>query len=346
VAEKWVKCSTASVCTHIADTRAKQCWTLRHTRRLSHNALILTQSIRRRRPGPLSVRLLLFNAYRLCCALQRVEHQQQQQQSEPLHRIGNLRSTRDALSAYFLGPKNRSRRSALSAAEPDSAPKSWLPRNRDSRLSAGEACVAHVCFVCEHKKMGRARAPRNQYRGRAWAQCGPADADAWASWHRLFLLYTKQKGACALVRGLRAVFWHFALALQPPPRESERPKRIDFSVCRIIEKEKKALGGAEWAASAAVCYLVFFIVQLFLLNKTISGLPVPAPPRDALLLLLLFLFLLPHCCRGGCRRRLLRCGSVDVYTHAHTHTPAGLESGGTDAGRPIRNAARFVADKE
>jgi hypothetical protein len=129
-------------------------------------------------------------------------------------------------------------------------------------------------------------------------------------------------------------------------RESERPKRIDFSVCRIIEKEKKALGGAEWAASAAVCYLVFFIVQLFLLNKTISGLPVPAPPRDALLLLLLFLFLLPHCCRGGCRRRLLRCGSVDVYTHAHTHTPAGLESGGTDAGRPIRNAARFVADKE
>lgn len=46
-----------------------------------------------------------------------------------------------------------------------------------------------------------------------------------------------------------------------------------------------------------ICYLVFFIVQLFLLNKTISGLPVPAPPRDALLFLLLFLFL-PHCCLG------------------------------------------------
>lgn len=76
---------------------------------------------------------------------------------------------------------------------------------------------------------------------------GPSDrlgtGVEWMSWHRLFLLYQTKGG----VR-FGAVFWHFSLS----PSRRERPKRewrIDFSVCRIIKREK-------WVEPWAVTWFV------------------------------------------------------------------------------------------
>jgi len=158
---------------------------------------------------------------------------EQQQQSEPLHRIGNLRSTRDALSAYFLGPKNRSRRSALSAAEPDSAPKSWLPRNRDSLGSQLAKHVSRMFVLFANTKKWAARARREINKG---AARGPSAARPTRTPGRLGIDYfyctPNKRGRVRwfVVSGL-----YFGISLSRCSRRRERASDQSVSILACAE---------------------------------------------------------------------------------------------------------------
>lgn len=108
-------------------------------------ALILMQSIRRRRPKTEESRSP-WNYYYLmhrqrCCNVW----------SEPLHHH-DRQPAQHARRTFCLLTSSECMRIRLSAAEP----RVWRWKLLGPHtLAAGEACVAHVCFVCEMRRANR-----------------------------------------------------------------------------------------------------------------------------------------------------------------------------------------------